>query len=100
MIELRDVLPSRSVARHAFGETRPGVAVMRLDENIDLIIAREGRADLVVDDNGRDGVRGGTCEKRGNTEEENGYPHPPLTHGSIVAPGVVPASGRPSRRPA
>src|SRR5512142_3025320 len=95
MIELRDVLPARSIARHAFGESRPRVAGMRLDENVDLVIAREERADLVGDGDGRYGVRGIACvQERGEKEEDNGYPHPPLAHEDhFTANWAVPESG-------
>ena len=53
VIELRDVFPPRGVAGDALRETRPGVAVMRLDEDVDLIVADERRADLVIDDDRR-----------------------------------------------
>src|SRR5947209_9663005 len=76
-VERGDRFPFRGVAADAFGETRPRVAIMRFDDDVDFVIARERGAKL-------GGDLGGGCGE--GYRRKYGYQaHPPLTHEHIVA---------------
>ncbi len=87
-IERRDLLPVRSVPGDPPGEPRPRVALVWIDRDVDLVVAREG-----CTQGGRDlcGGDGSLCGERTRLDDQE-KPHPPATHGRIVHL-VLPTSG-------
>ena len=84
MVERGDVLPAIGVAGDALGQARPGVAVMRQHDDVERVVGAERRAQFgrhLRDGDGFGEV--GCAEEDRNVDSDE--PHPPLTHGGIVA---------------